>query len=351
LILTIIGNRPQLIKSALISKELKLRNLKETIVYTYQHFDDEMYTSICKELDIKINNNKLVNKTPKSLQDYINNIQVQIKKIKHISVVIVYGDTHSTLAGSLFAKQHNIKLIHIEAGERSFNNQMPEEINRIAVDYLADILVCVNKKSSNNLKSFSKGKIVKVVGDIMLDTLFFYKDIKPFSTTFFEDNILKKPYIYFTLHRQSNTVDIATINEILLMIGNLNIPVIYPMHPRVFNKIKELNIPSIVKVTKPFTYLESVQVLKNATYVITDSGGLQKEAYWLQKKCITLRNDTEWSETLIGNWNTLYTGKNSKDLLRILAIKPSLKKWDIKQFGNGKATNKIVNVIMKSCIK
>jgi UDP-GlcNAc3NAcA epimerase len=133
------------------------------------------------------------------------------------------------------------------------------------------------------------------------------------------------------------------------MLGGLKIPIIYPMHSRLYSKKEKLIIPQNIKVTKPFTYLESIQILKNATYVITDSGGLQKEAYWLQKKCITLREDTEWMETITGGWNTLYSGKDSIELQKLLDKKPLLKNWDIKQFGNGKATGKIVNAILKSC--
>jgi UDP-GlcNAc3NAcA epimerase len=350
LILTVIGNRPQLIKSVLISKALKVLQVNEQIVYTYQHYDAYMYKSICEELNIEIVPNKLVNKKPASLQDYLTNIKVQVKNIKLIKCVVVYGDTHSTLAGSLFAKQHNLKLIHIEAGERSYNNQMPEEINRIAVDYLADVLLCVNKKSAQNLKPKPKNKAIKIVGDVMLDALFFYKEVSPSLTFDFKNIKLDKPYIYFTLHRKSNTDNIAKINEVLLMLGNLRIPIIYPMHSRLYSKKEELIIPKNIQVTKPFTYLESIHILKNATYVITDSGGLQKEAYWLQKKCITLREDTEWMETLTGSWNTLYSGKDSIELQKIMDKKPLLKNWDIKQFGNGKATGKIVDAILKSCV-
>ena len=352
MILTIIGNRPQLIKAAMVSKAFAANGIAEQLLYTYQHYDVNLFEKNCEELGLQFTNHKLVNKQPQSLHDYIYNIEVQVNASaladKKIKAVLVYGDTNSTVAGTLFAKKHHLKLIHVEAGERSYNNTMPEEHNRIATDYAADLLLCVNAKSKQNVanKIYQSKKLI--VGDIMLDALLHFKNYDTAITVHKKVAALvnaKQPYIYFTLHRHANTTEVANINAILKMLGQLPYTVVWPMHPRLHSVKAKLSIPNNIIVTLPIAYIENIKIVTAAIAVITDSGGLQKEAYWLQKQCITLRADTEWTETLHHNWNTLYTGNNAKDIISILHKKINLTTWNIKQFGNAKAAYNITKAV------
>ncbi len=350
MILTVLGNRPQLIKSVMVSKALQLLHIKEYIVYTYQHYNYDMYTAIVQDYNINITANEHIIEQPHSIQDYLYNIEVQIKQlVKKIQLIIVYGDTNSTVAGALFAKKNNLKLIHIEAGERSYNNTMPEEHNRIMVDYSSTVLCCVNSKAKSQLSnSIYKGNKI-IVGDVMLDMLQYTQNQnKTASNTqliqLLQDN---KSYYYFTMHRQSNTVSYEHMHSIFAMLGKLKHTILYPMHPRVQALYSSSLLPINFVVTKPLQYNDNIIAIANANAVLTDSGGVQKEAYWLQKKCVTLRNDTEWVETLAGGWNTLYHKNTTNALIKILKQKPDIDQWNIVQFGNGKAAKRIANVIQK----
>jgi UDP-GlcNAc3NAcA epimerase len=352
LILSIIGNRPQIIKAFVVSKSLSQKGIEEKIIYTWQHYDDSLFLNLVKQVQLTIHHKQdsLINKKPHSIKDYIANIEIQAKTIKkNIDAVIVYGDTHSTLAGALFAKKNGYKLIHIESGERSFNNEMPEELNRISTDYLADLLLCVNEKSKKNLsQSICKGK-TKVVGDVMLDALLYFQkepQITLKNKKIKQLIIDKTSYIYFTLHRQANA-NPSFINSILKMFEELPYAIVWAIHPRIQKSIASLKVPSNVIIINPVTYFESLYILKNAKAVVTDSGGLQKEAYWCQKKCVTIRQETEWTETLVGGWNTLLKQHDNSQLKKILLKKTNVKVWSLKEFGNGKASVNAANAIQQ----
>ncbi len=350
MILSIIGNRPQIIKAFVVSKSLLEKGIEEKIIYTWQHYDDSLFLNLVKEVQLNIYDKKglLINKKPQSIADYLSNIEIQAKAIQQqIEAIIVYGDTHSTLAGALFAKKNGYKLIHIESGERSFNNEMPEELNRISTDYLADLLLCVNQKSKQNLSQSLYRSKVKVIGDVMLDALLYFQKMPQVSIKNKQVKQLiveKGSYIYFTLHRQANTTT-SFINSVLKMFEELPYSIVWPIHPRVQKRVATLKIPSNVIVINPVSYFESLYILNHAQYIVTDSGGLQKEAYWCQKKCITLRQETEWTETLIGGWNNLLKQNETAQLKKILQQKVNIKIWGLKEFGNGKAALNAANAI------
>lgn len=310
-IVTVIGARPQFIKAAVISRAIREnKNLNEVIVHTGQHFDKNMSDVFFEEMEI-----------PKP--DYNLNINglthgamtgQMLEKIEEVLIkekpdwVLVYGDTNSTLAGALAAKKLNIKLTHVEAGLRSFNISMPEEINRILTDRISDILFCPSSASIQNLKNEGyhnfKCKIIEC-GDVMKDAAIFYanKAQKP--------NInLPTNYVLCTIHRAENTDDLFCLKSIFnaLEIISANCKIIIPLHPRTKVKLELINYDfknSPITFISPVGYLEMVWLIKNCRLVMTDSGGLQKEAYFFKKYCITLRNETEWLELVNNNYNFL----------------------------------------------
>jgi UDP-GlcNAc3NAcA epimerase len=351
LIITIIGNRPQIIKAALVSKALRNCGITEKLIYTWQHYDNGMSVQLMRQLELPYKVSAplaaKLNKQPVSMEDYLQNIAVQVKgNLSKIKAVLVYGDTNATLAGALFAKKNRFPLIHVEAGERSFNNQMPEEQTRIATDFAADLLLCVNRKSLANLRNpMYTGKKI-VVGDVMLDALLHFSEKASFDGMDLPPVVFKnkKPIIYFTMHRQSNA-NTEKITGIIHMLGKLPYNILWPVHPRITGMIKNIELPANFSTVPACSYLNSLALLQKAKFIITDSGGLQKEAYWMQKKCITLRADTEWTETLKGNWNSLYEGLSSRKLQSLLNQKPDSAKWGLQPFGNGKAAGKVAAAI------
>jgi UDP-GlcNAc3NAcA epimerase len=230
-------------------------------------------------------------------------IQIEEILIKEKPIfVIVYGDTNSTLAGSLAAVKLNIPLVHIEAGLRSFNFSMPEEINRILTDRISNILFCSSKDEVNNLYSEGLRNNVFEVGDIMFDSLLLAKNI-------LKDSIIQRNHIFLTLHRPYNTDCIDRLIYILKQLNQIGEQIVFPIHPRTNKTLNNYNIHksnfSNINFVEPMSYFDSIRSQIESKVVITDSGGIQKEAYWLKKKCITIRSETEWTSTLINDWNTL----------------------------------------------
>jgi UDP-GlcNAc3NAcA epimerase len=350
-VLTIVGARPQFIKAAALSREIKnYPQIKEIIVHTGQHFDINMSDVFFEEMKI-----------PKP--DYFLGIHglnhgamtgQMLEKIEEVILkekpnwVLVYGDTNSTLAGALAAKKLHFKVIHVEAGLRSFNMNMPEEINRILTDRISDILFCPTKTAIKNLKNEGYNKIhaaIKLSGDIMEDNALYYAQFanKP-------DIEIQGEFVLATVHRAENTSDeniLRSIFNSLSYIANQT-TVILPLHPRTKQFIKKLNINTgNIILIDPLGYLNMVWLIKNCNLVITDSGGLQKEAYFFNKFCITLRNETEWVELVNSGYNQL-VGCNSEKIKS--AFLENYSKTFIKKekfYGGGKAARKIIEVLLK----
>jgi UDP-GlcNAc3NAcA epimerase len=331
-----------LIKCFAVSRALHQAGIAEEVIYTWQHYDETLFSNLYREFGFSWQAPaEVADKTPRGLHALFRNIENQAAALtKQPALVLVYGDTDSTLAGSLFAKAKGLPLVHVEAGERSFNADMPEEMNRVVTDRLSNFLFCVNAKAARNLAAEGINGDVVVTGDVMLDTLLHFKT-KLEQNEAGVDPLLRQyaglPFIYFTLHRAANTASQAIFNRILNAIGALNSTVLWPVHPRCASLLAGVQLPANIVTLPPASYTGSVYLLQHCQAVITDSGGLQKEAWWMRKKCITLREETEWTETLDGNCNILETQPAAGTLTRKMALTPDWSNWSLQPFGGGSA--------------
>ena len=299
-IVTIIGNRPQFIKTALVSKEIR-KNNKEILVHTGQHYDENLSDIFFNELNIpepEINLGITEENQGRQTGNMINEIEDILMK-ERPDCMIVYGDTNSTLAGSIAGSKLHIPIVHIEAGLRSFNKKMPEEINRILTDHVSTLLFCPNNKAIQNLNNEGIFEGVLNCGDVMEEVFeIVYNNIpKTESDT----------YAYMTMHRAENTDDDIILTKRLKQVGEIDSDIVWPIHPRTKKRLTEFNItiPLNVKLMEPQGYYKNIEYIKNSKIIITDSGGVQKEAYWAGKPCFTLRNETEWMNTIAEGWNTI----------------------------------------------
>lgn len=309
-IVTVLGARPQFIKASSLSREIKKRSdCEEIIIHTGQHFDKNMSHIFFEEMQIPepkynldINSLSHGAMTGRMLEEI-----EKILLIEKPDWLVVYGDTNSTIAGALAAKKLHIKVAHIEAGLRSFDMRMPEEINRILTDQISDILFCPTNVAINNLKNDGfEDKDIKISlsGDIMFDSALFYKSKmkRPEGIEEGENPIL------VTIHRQENTDDPKRLRNIITALNTLSEEgnkLIWPIHPRTRKIIEAHGWPIKFKCISPVGYLEMLYLIDSCSLVITDSGGLQKEAYFFNKYCLTLRDSTEWVELVENNVNTL----------------------------------------------
>ncbi len=349
MIITIIGARPQFVKAAVLSAQLKKMGIEELIIHTGQHYDYKMSEVFFEELGIhgaKINLNIGSGSHGQQTAEMLIAIEkILIENIKKVQYVLLYGDTNSTLAGALAASKLNIPIIHVEAGLRSFNKTMPEEINRITTDHLSSILFC---SSNIGMQQLAKENIVNnvyMVGDIMLDAYNTYSAIAPKKVDI--NSILSdkynSEYLLLTIHRPANTDNIENLKSILTALSTSNKPIIWPLHPRLKSMVETLDIPENVHLFQPFSYFEMLQVLNSSFKVITDSGGLQKEAYWAKKPCITIRPETEWVETLHNNWNVLVDA-DIASIQNALNIQPTINSWT-PLYGNCNTAEKICDIL------
>ena len=350
-IITIIGARPQFVKAAIISREIINNKVgfKEIIVHTGQHFDNNMSNVFFEELKIPLpdyNLNVGGGTHGQNTGRMIEKIEEVLLKEKP-SYVLVYGDTDSTLAGTLAAVKLHIPIAHIEAGLRSFNNKMPEEINRILTDRVSDILFTPSKLATFNLikEGISQSKINEV-GDIMYDAALYYSSMIDNKHALQKKfNLNSKKYHLVTIHRAENVDDKFNLIEILNGFAKSNCQLIWPIHPRTLNRISnfEIIMPNNVTVIPPVGYLDMILLEKNALSIITDSGGVQKEAFFHGIPCITIRNETEWLELVEIGVNKLIK-VNAKDISdAIVDFNPSFVTSNI--YGDGNTGSKIVNFI------
>jgi UDP-GlcNAc3NAcA epimerase len=351
-IVTIVGARPQFVKASALSREIKKHiGIEEIIIHTGQHFDANMSDIFFSEMEIpepkynldihSLNHGAMTGRMMEGIE--------KVLLSEKPDFTIVYGDTNSTLAGALAARKLNIKVAHIEAGLRSFNMAMPEEINRILTDRISDILFCPTDNALYNLKlegfDHFSAEVVNC-GDIMYDAALFYKKkSEAESKILLEKGLTSGEYIVATLHRQENTDDLERLMNIVSSLNEINdvCHVIVPLHPRTRKLILEYNITAHFTIIDPVGYLDMISLISNASLIMTDSGGLQKESYFFGKYCITLRDQTEWTELVDGGFNVL-AGANPTLILEAFQaslqnppeFKPSL-------YGDGQTAAKIVN--------
>lgn len=344
-LLTIIEARPQFIKAAAVSRAFsKIKSINEIIIHTGQHFDKNMSEIFFKEMEIpqpayNLNINSLNHgaMTGRMLEG-IEEIIVKEKA----DMLMVYGDTNSTIAGALAAKKLHVPVAHVEAGLRSFNMRMPEEVNRILTDRISDLLFCPTDKAIENLtkEGFSNfpSKIVKS-GDVMQDAALYYsKKSEKFSRIIVSLSL--SDFILCTIHRAENTDNKERLNEIVKSINEINSvkTVVIPLHPRTCKLISDYGFTLQAKVIDPVGYFDMIELLKNCALVITDSGGLQKEAFFFKKHCVTLRDETEWVELTNGGFNKL-AGANYNVIVQ--SVNEMLKKnsdFSVNLYGGGKAS-------------
>jgi len=348
MITIIIGARPQFIKHWPLQESLQ-NKFETRIIHTGQHYDKNMSEIFFKEMGIQppdihleIGSGTHGEQTAKMLS------AIERDLIAHKpSLVIVYGDTNSTLAGALAAAKLHIPVAHIEAGLRSFNKFMPEEINRIMTDHISEILFTPSEIADKNLQKEGITKNVYRVGDIMFDALNFF-----LPQAEHKKNILKKmklketEFYYSTIHRPSNTDSETNLRNIVSAFSNLDKKVVFAIHPRTLKMIKNYNIKlnDNICIMNPLGYLENLVFLKYAKAIITDSGGMQKESFFLKVPCITIRQETEWVETIKQGWNCLVNPVKNDIIKKVSSI--SMPKEHMPCYGNGNTSTQIINILL-----
>ena len=355
-IITIIGARPQFVKAAIVSSYIRLHNenssskIEEKILHTGQHYDYKMSQVFFDEMGIP---------SPTWHLGCTNNVEEMrdaiIPLIKgQADYVMVYGDTNSTLAGALAAEASNIPLIHVEAGLRSHNMDMVEEYNRIETDKRSTLLFCPTYTAVENLRNEGITQGVYHVGDVMYDaTLYFANQAESCSTILQELALSHKNYYLATIHRAQTTDNINHLSNILLAFQQIHTPIILPIHPRTRKVIeastsltKLVEQAPYLRIIESVSYLDMLLLEKHAAIILTDSGGVQKEAYFHHTPCITMRNETEWIETVQNGWNTL-VGTDTARILQAVGQTQSTK-LEITEYGSGNASQTIIEIICQN---
>jgi len=342
-IVTIVGARPQFIKSLPVSNELRKSN-REILVHTGQHYDRNMSDIFFEEMGIpKPDYNLGVGSGGQGEQTarMLSKIEAVLLDEKP-DAVLIYGDTNSTLAGALAAAKLHIPVAHVEAGLRSFDKKMPEEINRIVADHVSDLLFCPTKTAVDNLKNEGITKGVELVGDVMYDAaLHFGKLAEEKSRVLEELDLAPKGYRLATIHRSANTDNIDNLKALLEAFAESDRVIVFPVHPRTRKVLANTGLDSIIKGSKvrlvdPVGYIDFLKLENNAVKILTDSGGVQKEAFFAAVPCITLRDTTEWVETVESGWNILVHVDKDLLLKQIAEFNPVGE--PAKLFGDGKAS-------------
>ena len=348
-IISIIGARPQFIKCAPLSRTIRKEH-EEILVHTGQHYDTGMSNIFFDELNIpKPDYNLGIGSS--SHGEQTGRMLIEIEKVllkEQPDLVLVYGDTNSTLAGALTASKLHIKVGHVEAGLRSFDRSMPEEINRVLTDHISNLLFCPTKTAVNNLKNEGITDGVFNVGDVMLDALENNRKIAEEKSTIRDDlDITSKEFMVATVHRPANTDNKDNLSAIVKAFCSVNETIVFPVHPRTEKYLKQYGLwdelCQHVKVILPVGYLDMLKLMANSKKILTDSGGVQKEAYMLGVPCVTLRENTEWVETVEDGWNVLVGADYEKIADAILEFEGAGERGDV--FGRGDASEMICEVL------
>ena len=343
-VLSVVGARPQFVKCAPVSREVRKVH-EEVLVHTGQHYDYLLSEVFFRDLGIPTPDYHLeIGSGSHGVQTgrMLAAIEEVIGK-EGPEIVLVYGDTNSTLAGALAAAKMHVPVAHVEAGLRSFDRRMPEEVNRVLTDHCSDLLFCPTATAVANLAAEGVTAGVHLTGDVMVDAL---RENLPLAQERSTVDLPRKGYYLATVHRASNTDDPAALRAIMEAFARLDAPVIFPVHPRTQKKLAGYGIePAVnVRVVEPLPYFDMLALLSGARAVLTDSGGVQKEAYILEVPCVTLRENTEWVETVEDGWNVLVGADADRIVLEAEKVAGSRRRHSAR-FGDGHAAERIAAII------
>jgi UDP-N-acetylglucosamine 2-epimerase len=361
-LLTVVGARPQFIKAAPVSRAIETYNhehpkrpLQEVLLHTGQHYDDEMSEVFFKELDLPepdynlgVGSGTHGRQTGQMLERLETVLLDEVPDL-----VMVYGDTNSTLAGALAAAKLHIPVAHVEAGLRSYNRKMPEELNRLLTDHLCTLLLCPTETAVRNLAKEGIKRGVDRVGDVMYDSVLHSVQLAEQRSQILKKLYLKpKEYILATIHRAENTDDSQRLRAIVTGLQGIvrrGLPVILPLHPRTRRRTQEFALMlEPLTIIAPVPYLDMLRLEKEAKLILTDSGGVQKEACFLQVPCLTLREETEWVETVEAGWNLLVGADPERILASMEKLQRLARKSLSSAFGDGQAAQRIVQIVVES---
>jgi len=350
-VISVIGARPQFIKAAPLSRALRRRH-QEYLIHTGQHYDENMSRIFFDDLEIpRPDINLGIGSESHAVQT--GQIMVGVEKVvlaEKPDLVLVYGDTNSTVASALAAIKVHVPVAHVEAGLRSFNRTMPEEINRIVTDRIADFLFCPTPTAMTNLNNEGLGQHAFLVGDVMVDALLHFSAVAERKVNPLQRLQLRpQKYSLATIHRPANTDDPDNLRNILQAFRDSGETIVFPVHPRTrkflqqYGLLADLHANSRLRLTEPLSYLDILLLEKNARCLLTDSGGMQKEAYLWGVPCITLREETEWVETVAEGWNCIVGADYEKIFSALREFTPKTPRQF--SYGDGHASEKIIQIL------
>jgi UDP-N-acetylglucosamine 2-epimerase len=349
-IVTIIGNRPQFVKAAAVSRRLRERH-DELIVHTGQHYDDELSRIFFDELGVPAPDRQLGagSGTNTAQTARILGALEPVLAEARPDLTLVYGDTNSTLAGAIASAQAGIPVAHVESGMRSFDRSMPEELNRVLTDHASDLLLCSTETAVANLEREGVAGEVRLVGDVMADVSLAFRDIAEERSRAVEDRGLEAGgYLVVTAHRAGNVDDAGRLGLLVELLESLPLPAVFPLHPRTRARLEEAGLlerlerAEGLELAAPLGYLDFLKLVRHARAVLTDSGGVQKEAYLLGVQCVTLRDTTEWVETVETGWNEL-VDLDREAALAALERRPPPERPQL--YGGGHAAEHVVEAV------
>jgi UDP-N-acetylglucosamine 2-epimerase (non-hydrolysing)/UDP-GlcNAc3NAcA epimerase len=346
-IVTIVGNRPQFVKAAAVSRLLRERH-EELLVHTGQHYDDELSKVFFEELGIPAPDRELGAGSGSNTEQTARILAALAPVLAELrpGLALVYGDTNSTLAGALAAAQAEIPVGHVEAGMRSFDRSMPEELNRVLTDHASDLLLCSTQTAMDNLEREGVQGEAHLVGDVMADVSLAFREIAAERSAILADLGLKPgAYLVVTAHRAGNVDDPGRLERLVALLETLPQPVVFPVHPRTRARLEAAGLLDRldgVTLVPPLGYLDFLELARHARALLTDSGGVQKEAYLLGVPCVTLRDTTEWVETVDAGWNVL-VDLDREAALAALERTPPPERPEL--YGGGRAADRVRDAV------